>query len=191
MNYYEMRSMFLDILNRTDVTPEDADKLIYLGVTRIERRLRSMLMKVEETLTARPDGGFTPPDDMLTIERIEDADGVVPRVGSIRKGVRGYRLTPSGITLACPQDTLKLTYYASFDKTAYPEDSTATPKHAAAIPDVIVYGSLVYAADKYEDARAQRFENSFERLLAEVQLMADEVELSGHPVINNPYEGYI
>lgn len=191
MNYYEMREMFLDILNRTDVTPEDADKFIYLGVTRIDRRLRTILQKRVETLTLRTSGDFQIPYDMLTVDRIEDAHGVIPRVGTVRPNERGYRITPTGISVGHSVEQITLTYYSEFDKSIPDVDSGTIPRHAGVIPDVVVYGALIYAADKFEDSRAERFENTFERLLAEVQLMSDEVELGGHPVISNPYEGYV
>lgn len=191
MNYFEMRSMFTDILNRTDVTTEDADKLINLGVRRIERRLRTMMQKVTVTLAANPDDSFTMPPDLLSVERLEDDCGVIPRVGTVVEWERGYRHTPRGLFLGVPKLTVDLTYYAALDKTVPTSPTEPPTSHSSTIPDVVVYAALVYACDKYEDQRAMRFVDTFERLMAEVQLADDELQMSGHPVMRNPYEGYI
>lgn len=186
MNYNEMREMFIHVMNRSDVAEPEADRYLELGTTRVSRRLRAYIMKSSEDLTIQPEGHFTIPEGLLSFDSLKDRHGVIPRVAYVEPGVRGWATTVEGIVTGHKVDEVSLTFFREFDR-GVPSD----PETPSALPDVIVYSGLVYAASAYEDTRFEQFNGIFETLLQEVINYNHELELSGHATVRNPYEGIV
>lgn len=186
MKYSELRDMFMSLLNKNDCTIELADRFIELGTGRVERTLRTALQRKLVEVVRTPDGDFPIPSDLMSFVRVSDDKGTIPHVSHSNAG-RGYYVKINTIELTHDADTITVQYYAEFPRTVVDDYSP----QASVISDVIIYSSLVYAAIHFIDERRPVFEEFYKTLNAEVQALSNELDMSGHPVIRNPYEGYI
>ena len=200
MNYTELRDLFTGILNRNDCDQTQADLFIGLGLTRVERKLRTPLQT--KTITSIITAPYIPiliPDDYLALRSI--------KVGSVslrRSSEPGFNaldtdgasenfIIQNGAIWISPApveaDVISIAYYSAFSPKVLDTDVT---KFSLVIPDIVAYSALCYACDHFVDIRRASFAATFIELLAEVQLMADIDEMSGgHLVINNPYAGIV
>lgn len=188
MTYDELRELFRDSLNRTDVTDQQVDMFIDLGTARLHRRLRASFD--QETVDLLPVylDRFELPKDLLSFVSVRDAVGIIPRGGSLSEGERGYRVENDHIITPHKPTTITVTYFRAAPKPGSPDQAT---EQSTAIPDVILYSALLYAAIHFVDERTASFSEMFETLVHEVQNMTDELAMSGHPQISNPYEGVV
>ena len=198
MNYGELRSYFLDILNRDDITDNQADTFIGLGLRRTERVLRTSLQKSKATQTF-VEGGTTTmplPNDYLGLVLLKVNDQPIfrasPNVYNYKgPGIASEFTIEHGVINFLPQinpgDVAELTYFAEFQQTTSP---SAYTKVTSIIPDVVIYAALWYAADTFTDVRKADFDASFRTLVSEVQAFSDQDDLTGAAVVN-PYAGLV
>ncbi len=193
MKYGELRSHFLEVLDRDDCTSALADRFISSGLRRVERLLRTPFQRKVSTLTVDETfpGYVVIPGDYLSIYEVR-VDGVeVYRITASQKEMtNGFYIESGGIHFSPePKEGafVEVEYYASFDPASSDEASTT---YSLIIPDLIVYASLIYASIYFVDERKPAFEQMFGSLAMEVQTMADNDELAGGLVIT-PYGGGI
>ena len=197
MNYGELKDYFLELLNRNDITDIQTDRFISLGLRRIERLLRTPLQRTSITFTVPTDwdGGFGVPDDYLGFYYLKVNDIPVNRITANSAG-KPYPGTPSEFYMdrgkfmfrptLSESDVIDLGYYQEF---AQGVTSTSVTNYSVVLGDLVVYAALIYAADFFVDVRREGFKATFIDLQNEVQLMADQDEMSGGVYVRNPYEG--
>jgi hypothetical protein len=199
MNYGELKSFFLELINRSDITDNQTDLFLSMGMRRTERTLRTTMQKTyQSTTVTEPWAGFIPvPNDYLglhymkvngvTINRIIDTQSKPDVAGStLEYYIYGGRFFfRSDVNL---DDVIELSYYKEFTESTLNSDITT---YSEIIPDVIVYCALVYACDTFSDVRKANFEETFQALKTEVQDLSDRDDMTGGMVVSNPYAGYI
>ncbi len=184
MDHAELRSLFAGILNRSDCTETQVDMFLGLGLSRVERKLRTQLQTKMQSLVVS--GVFEPvevPADYLAMRSLKVGGNSLIRASEfsfegecspprfiIQNQTFDIRPTPA------EGDLISLSYYAAFDRT---EDENGETRYSLSIPDVVVYAALVYASDFFVDDRMPTFEARFQLLLQEVQEMSDAEEMSG------------
>jgi hypothetical protein len=194
MNYSELRSFFLDLLNRDDCDDQKADLFISLGLRRVERLLRTPLQKYTHHYLGSDlqDGAFQVPSNYIGIVELR-VDGMpVPRItASQAMSKDGYEFREGQFIFnftVGPDSDISLEYYTEFDKTV---SDMAYSTYSVVISDLVVYSALVFAADLFMDVRRDSFQNTLTGLVTEVQQMSDAEAFSGGGMSLTPYGGGI
>ncbi|MDO5647364.1 hypothetical protein [Paracoccus sp. (in: a-proteobacteria)] len=178
----EVRSLFTDILNRTDCTEAQTDVFISLAVKRLGTILRLDLQ--DKTLIQKGSLAVIIPD-FLTINFVKINGKTVRRLSdtgegggyTIRKNVMLFHKVGVG-----PEDEVLVSYKTGYGDSGSWADLTA----------LLAYAALVFAADTFVDERKQSFEQTFQALVAEAQLDNDIRKTDGlYMAVSNPYEGLI
>lgn len=194
MNYGELRTLFLDLLNRDDCTTELADRFISMGLRRVERLLRTPIQKT--TLTRTIDGtwqGFEPlPIDYLGLYSVTINDVPIPRLTRGQtQDLSGFIIDGADIRFYPPPrsgDVLKIVYFNEFLRNV--SDQTITD-YSLILTDVAAYAALIFAADYFMDARKADWSATLTTLISEVQMMSDIDETSGGSMVITPWGGGI
>jgi hypothetical protein len=186
MNYGQIRTHFLNLLNRNDCTNALADTFISQGINRAQRLLRTPLQEAQQQTTLS--GTVTAiqvPNDLIQIISVsargytlkfltparyyemQSYDSGTPmywtRVGS------QILLNPS----AAAGDTVTINYYGEF--APFVDDTTETALSVVG-SDMIIYGGLSFAADYFMDERQGQFETRFQNAIIELQSQAYDTE---------------
>lgn len=191
MNYGELRTYFLGVLNRDDCDDNLADLFISMGLRRASRVLRLPIQRKVLTITVTDlfPGWVNIPTDYLGMISVNLDDVPVQRITNGQKDqMPGYYFRGGLIYFegnVRPDQVISIEYYADFPELQEVE----THGFTTAIPDVIVYASLVFAASYFVDDRKEAFNQDFVTLAEEVQMMADVDALTGAVV--SPYGGGI
>lgn len=194
MNYGELRTHFLDVLNRNDCTPAQADTFISMGLRRTERLLRTPIQKATLDLTVDEDwtGFLMIPTDYIGLFSVSVNDVPIPRIAETQKADMNGFLMNGGRFTFYPDlregDEIRIVYYNEFFRT--PGDAVTTD-YSLVFTDVVTYASLVFACDTFVDERKATFENTLTALIQEVQAMADLDEMSGGGLAITPLGGGI
>lgn len=189
MNKGEIRSQFIALLNRSDLTTSLANTFIDQSIARIQRSLRipSMEKKQNYSITALTDSVVIPSDfleaidlyfDGRSLERVPMKEMQEFRINTL-SGTPLYFAREQANFLLYPSPlngTLTLNYYAQYDEMVNDSDENAL---AAIGSDLIIYGALTYAADYFLDERTQLFEAKYQAFFTEIQQQADDQELTG------------
>lgn len=192
MNYGELRSQFLELLNRTDCTDSLADAFISMGLRRVERLLRTPLQRTTFSFTIGSTwaGSVPIPADYIGLHEIR-VDGIpIRRVASNQQDILSgfwiegfdFKFT-DGLTEG---QVISVTYYSEFSQ-GVPDITVTT--YSLVLNDVIIYAALFYAGDHFIDARKDAWGSTMKELVAEVQLMADMDEVAGGGMVITPYGG--
>ena len=189
MNYGELRTLFKGILDRDDCDDNLADTFIGLGLRRVSRVLRTQLQR--RTLVVAVDGDYLgyvaiPSDYLGIIEVLVNGVPVQRLTESQKETEAGYYFRGISIFFNVEMtegSEIRLIYYADFD---YVGDDITTG-YSLVVPDLVVYASLGHAASYFIDEREAGFEQRFDVLLREVQMMNDIDALIGHHI--TPYGG--
>ena len=203
MNKSQIRSQFLALLNRNDCSNELADTFLEQGLARIQRTLRVPAMEKVQTYTvnAIAPNALILPNDFLNIKHLYCGDTLLeyvdlnrylrhedsvdtPRVYTRIQGELKVKPTPSEGT------EILMVYHGEIpDLTS----DTATNFITEIAPELLVYGGLTYAADYFIDERKPLFDETFNRVFAELmeQAYLTEFEQSamsiGSPFIGTDY----
>lgn len=201
MNYGELRTFFLDLLNRDDCTDAQADTFISMGIRRTERVLRTPLQRTlyEYTVVDPWAGSMPVPSDYLSMYSLTVNDVALRRETISKAGPQVANLTAESWFIANGNiyfrgdvvvgDIISVYYYNEFTQGVA---DTATTSYSAVLPDLITFSALIYAAIHFTDARKGEFEGMTAQLTQEIQMMSDIDEMSGSVMqIRNPYEGII
>lgn len=194
MNYGELKTYFLDVLNRSDITDEQTDTFISMGIRRAERLLRTPIQKSThtETIDETWTGSIPAPTDYLGMYGVRVNDVPVPRISLSQTGDREGFLFEDGSFSFYPDlkegDVVEIIYYSEFVKEGLTD--TSQTRYSIIMPDLAVYAALVFASDTFVDERKGSFESTLGNLVTEIQNMADMDELTGGMSIT-PYGGGI
>lgn len=197
MDYSELRALFKGILNRNDCTDTLADMFIGMGLSRIERNLRTQFQT--ETFTYAVPASYAPivlPTDVIAL-RVVSADGTTLRRATETDFDEDDTGTPECFIVKMgnlhvspvPAEgtTITVYYYGKMTRTV-----SGVSVYSDNFPDLVAYAALIYACDWFMDARKGDFESFYGMLGAEVQAAADDYEWSGSSMqITNPYAGYV
>ena len=182
MNYGELRSQFLSLLNRDDCSDELADTFIMLGLRRIDRRLRTplQLTTYEFTVPADWDGKFTIPSNYLGLFAVSLRGYPLSRISpSQQDQYEGFWIQGASLCFGVPTqagDVISLEYYYELP---LPASDASVTGYSLVLSDVVMYAALVFAADHFIDSRKADYDATFNLLMEEVQLMADADAFSG------------
>jgi hypothetical protein len=196
MNYGDLRTHFIALLNRSDITNALADTFISQGIQRIQRQLRIPSMERSLTVAITTKVKFViVPADMLELISISHGythlvklphhefnaiseaqeEGTPKYFTRIRERLELYPYPSSGNVI--------IDYYSEFQKMTSDSDESTLAKIAS---DLICYAALGYAADYYLDERTAVFEQKFISLLTEIQEQANSAEQSGISQVMRP-----
>lgn len=189
MNYGELRSQFLSLLNRDDCSDSLADTFITLGLRRIERRLRTPLQRAtyEYTVPSEWDGKFTIPSNYLGLYKVTAKGYPLSRISQAQQDqYTGFWIQGPSFYFNVPLqqgEIISLEYYYEFPLSGSDTDVTG---YSLVLSDVVMYAALVFAADHFIDSRKADYDTTFNILLEEVQQMADADDFAGGRFIT-PY----
>ena len=200
MNLGNLRSHFIALLNRSDITNTLADTFIDQSIARIQRQLRIPSMEKTHTYTiSAQTGSLTIPNDFLEPIDFYSDDHSLSRITF--RDMQDYkdntytgsphfftREGPNFLIFPEPTSgTVKLNYYSQFPAMSSDSDENILAQVAS---DLIIYGALGYAADYFLDERAPQYEDKFISFLVEVQEQANDQELSGTLIAIRPATEY-
>lgn len=204
MNYGEMKTQFLGLLKRRDLSDAQADIFLQQAVSRVQRILR--IPPMEKSIAVTYDGvTFTngqipiPNDYLRLIAMTATAPGfqetevkqtdlqtvleLAPITRSpawfVRRG--GYWVfgpTPPVGTV------IRIDYYDEFPPFSAPGDKNYLTAGAS---DLIIYGALSFAGDWFIDKRAPAWEGRFQAIKTEIEDQASQDALI-NAVVSPVYE---
>lgn len=200
MTYGEIRTMLLNLLNRSDCTDALADSFIERGIARSQRLLRvAALERTDEITIGAVFEGVDIPSDFIApiaLYRDDSTGGYKLK----RVSLSQYLDYPSGagqpymwtrnaaklLVKPAPSegDVLTLLYYGEFEPFA--NDNDETPMSAIA-PELFYWGGLVFAAEYFLDDRQALWESNFIKVVTELQNQSDTEELSGGAIMEPAY----
>ena len=189
MNKGQLRTHFLNLLNRTDCTNTLADTFLEQSISRAQRTLRIPSMEKTATFNiSTSTSAITIPNDFLeiidfyhgntNISRVPLAKMVEMKVGGAQ-GIPKYFSRQDTEFLIYPYPTsgsVVLNYYASFPALAADSDSNDLTLIAS---DLVTYGGLSYAADHFLDERQTSFESGYQTFMAELSDQSNSADVSG------------
>lgn len=197
MNYGDVQTRLVGLLNRRDLTDTLRDSFIDQSIQRVQRKLRIPAMEKTVIATVESYDGIAIPSDLLELKGLtvsgytldhrslaevlplEQIQGC-PRIFA-RQGPR-WRLAPY------PEDgtVVRIDYWAEVNALVNATDTNTLTLIAG---DLIVYGALSYAADYFIDERASNFEARFQQILSDLQDQSDRdalADASVSPVYSFP-----
>lgn len=189
MNYGDLKSTFVSILNRRDVTQSQIDTFVSLGLGRIQRNLRVPSMENLYVHTSDGSGTIPIPPDFLEIISISmnDANYSYRLIKTDLQTVLTYQKTTdypkyyyrSGAGwLVGPKANadlvINIVYYGQFGTLS---SDSSTNWLTISCPDLLIYGALTFASDYFLDDRKAIFELRFTQILEELQNQASQDEL--------------
>ena len=197
MTYAELQTYFRSLLNRRDITATLAKQFLQQAIQRAQRTLRVPGMEVNFAYTV--DDTYTKayiPGDFLSLNYIYVEEGGLQKASLA--GVRALARAETGVPRffarnsnywefgPAPQagTVITINYEANASNLVNDEDTNFLTDIA---PDLIVYGALSYACDYYIDDRASVFEARFLQIIEELNMQANEEDLSGEPAIRPAY----
>lgn len=192
MNYGELKTQFIGLLKRRDMTDAQADTFIADAVTRIQRVLR--IPPMEKSIAVTYDGdtfnnGELPiPSDYLRLIAITATTPSGEEYEVKQKDLTTVLRDRQGGATGCPRSftrrgglwhfgpvppvgtTFRIDYYDEF-----PAFSGAASSNylSAGASDLVRYGALSFAGDWFVDKRAPVWEGRFQSIIKEIQDQAD------------------
>ena len=179
MTFLELKTQFMAILNRSDISTLLVTTFINQGSQRAERTLRTPLQEVTLDITTLGFTSLAVPVDMVqmidiginstsrvryvpwsTFVEVADTSVGIPVIWTRKGNLILMKPTPADNTV------LNLYYYGQF--TPFTSDNQITSVSLVA-PDLIIYAALKYAADYYIDERADAWEATYLRIVQELQ----------------------
>lgn len=205
--YGEVRTKFLSRLRRRDCTSTLADGFLSDSITRIQRELTvpsaeksvqvaftdeiyydNMILAVPADLIRLKDITIIHANGETVLKRaplteVLTAVGDGSPLGSstiyARRGA-GWVIGPTPLS----SEEVRIDYWSEYEAVSADADENILLDIA---DDLVVFGALSYAADHYEDKRAERFEARYQQILAAMQAMGDADELSGNAAVTLGY----
>lgn len=189
MSYLDVKTQFLGLLNRRDITPSLTNTMMQYGIQRIQRELRVPAM--EKLVSYTTDGGsdIPVPGDLLEFISVHTNDSV-NRHKLVRcdlQTILDYAVIPgqprfyhreAGVIHIGPyppaNTTVWVHYYADATGLAADSDSNWLTEIA---PALLVYGALSYACDYFLDDRKSLFEQSYQQIADQLMIQATQDEL--------------
>lgn len=187
MNYGELKTQFLGLLKRRDITDGQADTFLHQAIQRVQRVLRIPPMEKSITVTydgdVFKDGELPIPSDYLRLIAMSANDRAELKQADLTSVLELAKFTgcPTHFTRRgskwkfgpTPEvgTKFRIDYYDEFSDLVVASDKNYLTVGAN---DLCVYGALSFAADWFIDKRAPAFEGRFIQIKDEIQLQADQ-----------------
>ena len=190
MNYGELKSQFLELLNRSDCTDGLAITFLRQGFSRIQRELRIPAMEREVYVETEANldsvlipmdflelrdaiAGETPLEKVSYRQLLTKSAVGSPRFFARRGGEFVFRpMVPPGLTLT-------LLYYGECGPLASDEDVNEL---TAIAPDLCLYSALAYAGDYFTHDKSAEWEGRYQQIRDEMNEQALSEEFTGGPM---------
>ena len=200
MNKKQVRDQLLALANRNDLSEALADTFIEQALARIQRTLRVPAMEKVQTYTVNDiaPNALILPNDFMNIKHLYCGDVLLeyvdlnrylqyvdsvdtPRIYTRIQGELKVKPTP-------PEGTEILMVYIGEIPDLTSDTSTNFVTEIA--PELLVYGALTYAADYFIDERKPLFDETFNRVFAELMEQAYLTEFEQSAMsIASPFNG--
>jgi hypothetical protein len=204
MNYGELKSHFLALANRRDLTsnPTLAATFISQAITRAQRALRVPAMEASDIVTwdadgVTPDSELAIPSDLVELKDLTYEDEHTLRKADLNTVLRELQNgtgTPTIfarrgsnwlLAMTPPDDTtIRIDYYAEFDALSADTDTNFLTEIGF---DAIIAGAMMFMCVYFKDKRADAYEAMFSSLLKEIQDMADRDEFTASAQVAPAY----
>lgn len=205
MNYGELKSQFLGLMNRRDLSSNTALETTFLqqALTRLQRTLRVPAMEASASVTwdstVQLNGQLAVPSDMLELIDIHytsSSDNYTLRKSDLTT-VSRKQLDTDHPSVFCRRgsnfllapiptngDAVRIDYYAELPALSLDADTNWVSDIA---PDLILYAACVLACTYYKDKRVSGFEQLYEQAFSELDEMAQRDALTGSAQIASAY----
>lgn len=187
MNYGDLKASIEATLNRTDNTPALTASFVDKGIRLIQRRARLPFMEQAVIVAVGDDfAGIDIPSDFLGMIALHHGDGprplqvvgrpafdavppaAAPQVYTRERG----RLLVAGRPR--PGSTFRYVYHADAAALGLDEDTNGL---LAAMPDLVEWAALIFAAEHFEDPRGERWQARYEATMADIEAQAARLTL--------------
>lgn len=200
MNYGELRDNIQSFLNRTDVSNNDIDTFVNLGLGKVSRTVRTAFQRTiyNYTIPADWDGRIAIPNDFLAMYEVRVRSQGLRRITSGQNNIFNgfyvegayvevyYNLEADGLTEG---EVVEVEYYNTFPEATDLTDD-ANPLFASIIPDLTIFAALYFASLKYRDNRHGEWLNAYNTAYQEVEMQSN-LEWEGTGGVITPYGGGI
>jgi hypothetical protein len=201
VNYGDLKTSFVSILNRRDVTVTQISTFMEMGTRMIQRSLRVPSMEKLFNYTSDGSGVVPVPTDLLEVISISmnDPNYSYRLIRSDIQTVLSNQLTSdypkyyyrsgAGFLIGPKANSglmIHVIYHGEFDPLI--SDSSVNWLTTAA-PDLLIYAALGYASDYFLDDRKTAFEQRYLYILQELQNQASQDELSNASISPKGYDG--
>jgi hypothetical protein len=189
MNYGDLRTHFIALLNRSDITNALANTFLDQAISRIQRTLRTPDMERQQSYSiSTQTASIVMPSDLLEIMDIYYDKTVLVRIPlhemlnhktSAASGTPEFFTRERSNIILYPEPasgSVIVDYYGTFAAMTEDLDENVL---AAVASDLITYGALTYAADYFIDERSPLFESKYQSFLAEIKEQAQSAEATG------------
>jgi hypothetical protein len=196
MNYGEVKSQFVGLMNRRDLTSNTTlqDTFLQQAITMAQRQLRVPAMETYADITwgvAYTNSELPIPSDLLQLIGITYSDASTSYqlrkvdVGQALRAAKGVdspnvyaRRASKWVLGPEPPEgaSIRIDYFQEFPALALAADTNWLTQIG---PDVIYHGACALACVYYKDNRKAGFEELYSKSLSELQLQADADELTG------------
>ncbi len=186
MTYGQLKASFEATLNRTDGSPALTASFIDKGIRLIQRRARLPFMERTVEYTVDPSWvNLDIPGDFLELINLECSGSRHPLIPA--STLRAFRSIPIASTPSVyfrqlgalliagtppAGAVLSLTYHA--DMAALSDDAD-TNGLLAAMPDLVEWAALIFAAEHFEDPRGDRWSARYEATMADIEVQAERL----------------
>jgi len=186
LNYGQLRASIEATLNRTDGCPALTTSFVDKGIRLIQRRARLPFMERTVEYTVGPVwAGLNIPGDFLEVLHLECSGS--PRPLTPMPTLRAFRAVPpaslpsayfrqrgSLLIAGAPAEgvELSLTYHADMAALA---DDADTNGLLTAMPDLVEWAALIFAAEHFEDPRGDRWNARYETTMADIEAQAERL----------------
>ena len=204
MNLSQLTSQFLALMNRTDLTANTAlaSTFINQAILRLQREIRLPFMEkiirypvpntydttlglaipsdllelIDLNVDSNGNGIFDYPLQRVSLKHamINSEASDIPLVYARRGGYWVIGPAPA------VGSVIEIVYYAEFAPLINPTDTNTIANIAW---DAVVYAALPAACDYYNDDRGPQFEKRYQQIVAGLQAMGDEDELTADAAV--------
>jgi len=190
--YADLKQDVIDLINRNDCTTALAETFLQQAQRKIARTLRLPSLEKRQIVTAgttsasvynATTGVYTLPSDFLELvyvytnkrilERLPLSDFIEISANHSASGPAKYytRVQNTFEFAPIPQtgDVLNIVYQGDPATLVNPTDTNI---FSEICPDLFVYAAILYACDYFNDARKPLFEDTYNKLFSETQILA-------------------
>ncbi len=193
MNYGELKTRFMGLLKRRDITTTDRDQYIQDGIARCQTILRVPAMETQFTITMDElmDGSVPVPANYLEMRSLyvgttELSQKSLSEVLRLRSGMTNCPIAYTrrgGAWLIAPFPLVGTEvhgdYYAELPALTLDADTNWL---SIIRPNAILFAALADAAPFFVDRRGDSWEAKFQQVIGELQEQADDDELTNGQV---------
>lgn len=194
MSYGDVKTQFLGLLNRRDITPSLVTTFMQFGIQRIQRELRVPAMEQRGYYTTDGTPNLTMPNDLLEVIAVytNDETNRQKLVRTDLQTILDYAAVPGSPRFyyrqaevlhigPCPPSgtTVWITYYADASNLSADSDTNWLTETS---PALLIYAALSYAADYFLDDRKPMFEQSYIQIADQLTFMAQQDEVQNASV---------